>query len=267
MYYKDFKFMKNSATTLPQFSTYVDDYKYYITPTVSGTDFQFNYLMKAEREINSLNFYCNTLLSGVEQGWVKAATFTLPNVDCKLMLGLNAHMVTTSGNYFDDLTFNYGYLVYPVSDTPYYGIMNMDNIKKNQSTIITIYDIDIEGDNLYRLQNEATYYGNDYSWSTYNYQVSPIRPFVDFITVDAVSHILPATGRNTTAIKSITLDQYGQGVINKPVTFSDDDSIGFITTKKVNTDMFYNTGRADTGYTSGTALRIVTVGAIVVQED
>jgi hypothetical protein len=143
----------------------------------------------------------------------------------------------------------------------------MDNVESNQTTTIPIYAIDIEEDNLYRLQNKAMYYGGDYSWATYNYQTSPIRPFIDFITVDSTTHILPATGRNTTAINSVTLDQYGQGLINKPITFVDDDEVGFITTRVVHTDIFYNTGTATTAYTSGVDLRVVTITATATQYD
>ena len=233
----------------------------------SGID-NLSYKFKAIKSTNSLTLSYITLTSGIQNSdWLNFSPISINTQECSFSLGLHTALTTVSGAYFDDLLFTSGYLRYPVLSSMYYGTMSMDNVKKNQSTVISIYDIDIDGDNLYRLQGEATYYGTDYTWTTYNYQISPIRSFIDFITVDAVSHILPATGRNTTVVTSITLDQYGQGVVNRPVTFADDDPIGFVTTKKVNTDIFYNTGRADTGYTSGTALRVVTIDASVTQED
>lgn len=237
----------------------------YVT-TASGVS-DASYKFRAIKSNTDLQLSYTTVTSGIEGSWYNFLPINLSTEECTLSLGLHSNLTTVSGAYFDDLVFSLGWVRYPVLTTSYYGTMSMDNVRKNQSTIITIYDIDIDGDNLYRLQGEATYYGTDYTWTTYNYQISPIRSFIDFITVDAVSHILPATGRNTTVVTSITLDQYGQGVVNRPVTFADDDPIGFVTTKKVNTDIFYNTGRANTGYTSGTALRVVTIDASVTQED
>jgi hypothetical protein len=234
---------------------------------VSGIE-NLSYKMKAIRSGDNLQLSYLTITSGIENSnWVNLSPLTIPAQECSISLGLHSALVTVSGTYFEDLTFMSGYLRYPKITSTYYGIMTMDNIKNNQSTVIPIYDIDIDGDNLYRLQRDATYYGTDNTWSTYNYQISPIRSFVDFITVDSSTHILPATGRNTATIYSVTLDQYGQGVFNRPVTFTDDDPKGFITTKTVYTDVFYNTGRADTGYTSGTALRVVKIDAAVTQLD
>jgi len=256
----------SGTNATPQFNTYVNGYKY-LSTTPSGVVFPYNYLLKAERTASTLNVYYNTLLSGTPQGWVQLDAYNLSTANCYLSLGLNASMVTTSGCYFNDLTFTKGYVIYPTLASPYYGIMGMDNIQKNQSTVIPIYAIDIYEDNLYRLQNQATYFGTDNAWSTYNFQVSPIRSFIDFITVDSDTHILPATGRNNTIVRSLVFDQYGQGVVAKPVTFEDDDPVGFITREVVDTDLFYNTGAANTAYTSGTALRVVKIVATVTQVD
>jgi hypothetical protein len=192
---------------------------------------------------------------------------TSSSFELSLKMGVQAASATVSGVAFDYIRYSNGYVVFPSIGVPYYGILGMDNIKSDVSTVITINDIDIEGDNLYRLQKEVCYYGNDYSWSTYNYQVTPVRPFIDFITMDSNTHILPATGRNTAKLTAVVLDQYSQGIINKPVSFKDDDSIGFVTRGVVYTDMFWGTGSAKTGYTSGTELRIVNINAIVTQYD
>jgi hypothetical protein len=187
--------------------------------------------------------------------------------DCSILMGLKSKTITVSGTYFDYIQYRSGYVAFPSMTVPYYGIMGMDNLRTDGSTLVTIYAVDIEGDNLYRLQQEATYYGQDYHWATYNYQVSPIRPFIDFITVDSDSHIIPATGRNTTKVTAVVLDQYNQGVINKPVFFEDDDALGFMTRPIVYTDMFWGTGSAISGYTSGTALRMVHIESTVTQYD
>ena len=245
--------------------------------TINGSLTQYNtvasgidglsYKFKAIKTPNSLQLSYLTSISGVDSAWFNFNPITIYTQECLLSLGMTSSLTTISGAYFNDLAFYSGYLRYPVDSSIYYGTMAMDNVRNNQSTIITVYDIDIDGDNLYRLQMEASYYGTDYTWATYNYQISPIRSFIDFISVDASTHILPATGRNTAVITSIVFDQYGQGVVNRPVSFTDDDPIGFVTSKTVYTDIFYNTGRADTGYTSGTALRVVEIEATVTQVD
>lgn len=285
-FYMDEFRMYNRALTIYEIYAFYEKFSGYynnlnskslLAVTINGTLSQYvtvasgvsdlSYKFKAIKSSSSLQLSYVTVTSGIEGSWYNFSPITLGVEECSLSLGLHSELTTVSGAYFDDLVFTSGWLRYPVNSSVYYGTMAMDNVKNNQSTVIPIYDIDIDGDNLYRLQMAATYYGTDYTWTTYNYQISPIRSFIDFITVDAVSHILPATGRNTTVVTSVTLDQYGQGVVNKPVTFKDDDPIGFITTKEVYTDIFYNTGKANTGYTSGTALRVVTIDASVTQMD
>ncbi len=228
-----------------------------------------DYRFRINRSGSTVSFYYKASTSGIfNTSWTTLDTNTAYTGDCVLSLGLSSSYVTVSGSYFDDLIYNSGYIKYPVVEVPYYGIMNIDNVRSNGSTIITVYDISIVGDSMYRLQDEATYYGVDNDWgSQYNYQVSPIRPFLDFITVGASPEILPATGRNVSQITAVVLDQYGEGSVNKPVDFTDDDSIGFMTSSQVYTDYFFGTGEAKTNYMSGTALRLVTVEGTATQYD
>jgi len=149
-----------------------------------------------------------------------------------------------------------------------YGVMIMDNIRIDQMTIIPIYDLSISGNTLYRLQDEATYYGSDNTdWSTYNYQVSTIRPFVDSITVTAYPLILPANAKNITEVTAAVFDQYGNGAENKPVFFTDDDGIGYITINPAYTDYFFGTGEAKTAYRAGTAIHTVNIEGTATQND
>ena len=229
---------------------------------------EFNYKLRVSRSNNELSFYYKTTTSGVfDTNWSLFDTMTAHSNDCRLSLGLYSSDVTVSGSYFDDLVCS-GYVKYPLLTPPYYGVMNIDNVRANGSTIITVYDMSIVGDSMYRLQDEATYYGSDNDWGAqYNYQVSPIRPFIDFITVGTSPDILPATGRNISQVTAVVLDQYGEGAINKPVHFTDDDSIGFITIPDVYTDYFHGTGEAKTNYMSGVAIRLVTVEGTATQYD
>lgn len=147
-----------------------------------------------------------------------------------------------------------------------YGDMDIDNERVDDS-IISIYDLAISGKTVYRLQDEATYYGSDNSWGTYNYQVSTVRPFIDNITVTACPKILPANAHNVTEITATVLDQYGNGSVYKPVSFTDDDNVGFITINPAYTDYFWGTGKAITHYKAGVSVRTVNVEGTVTQYD
>jgi len=185
-----------------------------------------------------------------------------------LRLGIETVAMSYCSAYFDDLEYNSGRIKYPTDTISYYGTMNMDNVRTDGSTVIPVHAISIYEDNLYRLQDEATYYGTDNDWGTqYNYQISPIRSFIDFITVGVYPQIIPATGRNAATITAVVRDQYGNGVINQPVMFSDDDSVGFISNPVIYTDPFFGTGRVTTGYISGVDIRTVTIEGETTQYD
>ena len=146
------------------------------------------------------------------------------------------------------------------------AVATIDNIKTTND-IIKIYDLAIDDTNIFRLQKEANYYEHDYSWSDYNYVLSTSRRFIDTINVSAYPVILPANAVNTAKISAIVNDQYGDGVVNKPVFVTDDDSIGFITISPVYTDYFFGTGEAVTYYKAGTTVRTVTIEGRATQFD
>ncbi len=137
-----------------------------------------NYLFRAIKNDNNISFYYKTVISGVPAvSWSTLSGIDMYSNDCSLELGLNTAATTVSRSEFDDLVFNSGEIIYPSDSPPLYGTMNLDNIRDDNATIIPIYDISIVGDNLYRLQDEATYYGTDNAWgSLYSYQLSPIDP-------------------------------------------------------------------------------------------
>ncbi len=149
-----------------------------------------------------------------------------------------------------------------------YGVAIMDNIRIDQSTVIPIYDIAVYGDGIYRLQDEGTYYGTNNDWgSQYNYQLTPARSFVDSITVTAYPSILPANGVNIADITGNVLDQYGRGIVYKPVYWTDDDNYGYITVNPTYTDLFFGTGNTTTYYRAGIQVRQVTVTGRATQYD
>jgi hypothetical protein len=191
-----------------------------------------NYALRVVKSDNDVEFYYKTVVSGVlDPDWQYYNHESISLLNCRLWLGLLTLGVPVSDAVFDDLVYNSGKIAYFTDDIPYYGIMGMDNIRVDQITIIPIYNVAIRNRTLYRLQDEATYYGTNNDWGAYyNYQVSPIRSFLDSISISASPVILPANGYNITEITSVVTDQYGEGVLYKPVFLTDDDVDGYIFT-------------------------------------
>ena len=148
-----------------------------------------------------------------------------------------------------------------------YCYMTIDNIRSNNITNIDVYDIAVYGGSIYRLQARSMYFESDYVWSTYNYVMSPLRPFVDSITVGAYPLILPCNGVNTSEITAIVHDQYAQQIPFKLVYFTDTDTEtygGFIT---VNPAFTWIDGVAKTTYTAGINPLTVNIEATATQND
>lgn len=145
-----------------------------------------------------------------------------------------------------------------------FGSMAMDNLESDLATTIAIYDLTIEGANVYRLQLKATYYGTTgtFANSTYNYQLSTLDPFITSISLSASPAILPANATNEADITAIVKDQFNQPISSKDVTFTDDDTNGYITTSVVSTN---GSGVATTKYHSGTQAREVKITATAQQ--
>lgn len=149
-----------------------------------------------------------------------------------------------------------------------YESMIMDNLRADGVTHIKVYDLAIYGKTVYRLQDEAAYYGVNNDWGAlYNYQISPIRSFVDSIVVTAYPTIVPANGYNVLEVTAVVKDQYDEGIVYKPVYFTDNDPIGYITINPAYTDIFFGTGKTTTYYKSGTVPATVTIEGTATQDD
>jgi hypothetical protein len=144
-----------------------------------------------------------------------------------------------------------------------YGSMTMDNIEDDQATNIDIYDLAIDGVNVYRLQDKATYYGNteSFSNSTYSYQLSSLNSFITSISLSADPAILPANGVNTSTVTATVKDQFNLPIQSRQVFFTDDDPVGSITSSAV-TD---SDGIAQVAYVAGTSAREVRLTATAQQ--
>jgi hypothetical protein len=144
--------------------------------------------------------------------------------------------------------------------------MVMDNVEDDNATVIPIYDVTIYGDNVYRLQGRATYYGDTYpgsgDWTTYNYQLSTLEPFITSISLAADPAILPADLVSSSVITAIVKDQFLNPIASKSVYFTDDDDNGYITTSPVSTN---SEGVATTNYKAGSTANEVRITATVQQ--
>jgi len=143
---------------------------------------------------------------------------------------------------------------------PHYGSMVMENIKSDEATVIDVYDLAMDSQNVYRLQKIAD--GESSPWSYYSYLLSSLDSFVTSISLSAYPAIIAANGISSSTIVAYVKDQFLQPITSRNVTFTDDDPVGYITTGVVSTD---SNGRAQTNYKSGTSAREVKITAVVEQ--
>ncbi len=142
----------------------------------------------------------------------------------------------------------------------YYGSMVMENIQSDEATVITVYDMAMDRDNMYRLQLKPD--GTAITWTYYSYLLSPLESFVTSISLSASPAIIAANGLSTSNILAVVKDQFLQPIVGRNVTFSENGT-GSITGGTVKaTD---SNGKADTVYTAGTTAQEVQITAVVVQ--
>lgn len=196
-----------------------------------------------------------TTYSGTEYDNITACTFArVSNVDSSTVDSL-VYVKSTNLKYLN------------INTLANYGIMIIDNLKADNATIITVYDLAIDGNNIYRLQTEAKYFETNYNWTYYNYVNSTVRRFLDTVSMSAYPLILPNNGFNTTELTVLVDDQFGDGVVDKPVSFTDTDSVGFVTINPAYTDLFFGTGEAISYYKAGIVVATVTITATSTQYD
>jgi len=143
----------------------------------------------------------------------------------------------------------------------YYGSMVLENIQSDEVTVIPVYDLAMDDQNIYRLQNIPD--GGSGSWSNYSYLLSSLDAFVTSISLAAYPAILAANTVSTSDVTAIVKDQFMQPISGRLVQFSDDDSVGIISgPNPVNTN---SEGSASTVYRSGETAREVKITAVVEQ--
>jgi len=146
---------------------------------------------------------------------------------------------------------------------PYYGSMLINTVAPNGLTVYKVYDLAIEGNNIYRLQNQMNIFGGAASYSTYNYQPGTLVPYVTSISIAAIPNIMPADGISTASIIATVKDQFNQPVVAKLVYFDTDDPAGILTGGTTKTTD--SVGKAETVYQAGTTPREVIIYATVTQ--
>lgn len=181
----------------------------------------------AYKDITAATFY------NVDSFTAYGAVDTLAYVKTSNMLFVNVH---TGGSTLD-----------------YYGSMAMDNIAAGGASVSTIYDVAMDDQNVYRLEQD----------SSYNYELSTLNSLVSSIALEAEPAIITANQISTSNITAYVKDQFFQPVVGRLVTFGEDDSTGYISgSNPVNTN---SEGQAVTVYKSGSTAREVEITATVDQ--
>ena len=146
----------------------------------------------------------------------------------------------------------------------YYGSMVIDNVEDDDTHIIEVFDLAIEGNNIYKLQKKANYFGHTEAYSLANYHVATQISMVTSISLLVNPSIIAANGLASSAVKARVKDQFYQPIAGRLVYFGADDTSGgeIVGGTPVNTDI---NGEAGTIYRSGTAAREVKITATVDQ--
>ena len=106
-------------------------------------------------------------------------------------------------------------------DFSIYRSMVLKNFDYDDSEIITVFDLCIVNENIYKLQSEAFIKQTVSAFTHgYSYQVEPFQNMITSVLVSSNPGVLPADGITTTNISATVKDQYGNPVAGRLVTFS-----------------------------------------------
>jgi len=129
--------------------------------------------------------------------------------------------------------------------------------------IFKIYGIIVNNSTIYRLQLKTNYFDTVYVESSYNYQCSPIRNFVETVLLSVTPIILPNTGVNTSEVRCSSNDQYGYPSVRATALFTENSDTGYIGAPITPIGVL---GNAETFYMSGTEIDTITIGVEVIQQ-
>lgn len=141
--------------------------------------------------------------------------------------------------------------------------MVMDNILSDEATVITVYDMAIDNDNMYRLQLTPDGNASATAWSPlYSYLLSPLDSFVTSISLTASPAIIAANNVSTSNIVAVVRDQFLEPIVGRNVTFSENGDGSIISGTVVPTD---SDGISQTDYQAGDTAQEVQITAVVEQ--
>ena len=147
---------------------------------------------------------------------------------------------------------------------PYYGSMVMENIKLDEATVIPVYDITMDDQNIYRLQDIPD--GTNTTWSFYSYLLSSLDAFVTSISLTAYPAMIAANLTSTSEITAFVKDQFWQPVTSKGITYAVDGTDGaHFDGADPNPDNTDSDGKSNITLISGNTAREVKVTAVVEQ--
>jgi len=132
------------------------------------------------------------------------------------------------------------------------------------SEIFKVYGLCVNNGIIYRLQLKTNYFGTVYTETTYNYQCSPIRNFVETVLLSVDPLILPNTGVNKAIVRCSSRDQYGYPSEGASALFSENSPTGYMVLNNYNLDI---EGNAKTFYVSGVEIGTITIGVEILQND
>lgn len=149
----------------------------------------------------------------------------------------------------------------PQGALAYYGSMVMSNIQSDEYTNLTVYDMAMDDQNVYRLQKGPDG-GSGETWSVYSYELSSLNSFVTSISLAAYPAIIAANGVSTTDVIAIVKDQFLQPIVGRLVYFTENGTGSITGGTPINTN---SDGLAQTIYKAGTTAQEVKITATVEQ--
>jgi hypothetical protein len=165
------------------------------------------------------------------------------------------------GFYLLGYVHNTNFIQLNIDGLTLHNVLNMDNVEADNSTLIPIYDVKVNNNIIYRLQTKANYYSVNYSWSNYNYQLTPINSMIDSTTLKANPTIVNADAFSLIKVQAVTKDQYAEPLQSEHLYFYDDDIKGYMTIASSYTGLF---GEAISYYRSGTEAKQVILSTEII---
>ena len=142
-----------------------------------------------------------------------------------------------------------------------------NNLSPDTTEVYEVFDLGLEGDTVFRLQQKFNINGTESTGSTYNYQLATFKPFPTAIALTATPSILPADSGNSQSIIVATVtDQYALPYVQVPaatITFQTSGGGTGATLTDPGPISLDSNGQATTIYITGDAAGLVTISAEV----